>query len=76
MTTSDWKKTFKQLNSKPNKKKRYIKHNKPKARTTGFTQQRCNRCGRYRAHVSQYGLSLCRQCFREIAKDIEFKKFS
>jgi small subunit ribosomal protein S14 len=75
MTSKDWKKTFKQLENKPTKLKKYIKHNSPKERTTGRTLKRCERCGRYGGHVSQYGLSLCRCCFREISTLIGFKKY-
>ena len=76
MTYSDYKKMLKQLESKPAKVKKYMKHNKPKERTTGYNRLRCQRCGRARAHISQYGLHLCRQCFREIATEIGFKKYS
>ena len=76
MTTSDWKKTFKQLKHKPSKLKKYKKHNAPKDRSVGIATQKCRRCGRTRAHISSYGLHLCRQCFREIATEIGFKKYS
>ena len=36
----------------------------------------CLRCGRKRGIVRRYGMHLCRQCFREIAPDIGFKKYS
>jgi len=76
MTTSDFKKVFKQLKVKPAKLKKYTKHNAPKERSTGFNKKHCRRCGRTRAHISKYGLDLCRQCFREIATKIGFKKYS
>lgn len=76
MTTSDYKKVFKQLKVKPAKLAKYIKHNSPKKRSTGFSLNKCRRCGRVRAHISKYGLHVCRQCFREIATKIGFKKFS
>ncbi len=76
MTTSDWKKAFKQLKSKPVKMKKYIKHNAPKQRPTGQSLKRCTRCGRFGAHISKYGLGVCRCCFREIAVSIGFKKYS
>lgn len=76
MTTKDYKKAFKQLSAKPSKLKKFIKHNSPKVRTTGIGLRKCNRCGRYGAHVRSYGIHLCRQCFREDAKLIGFKKFS
>ncbi|HOW36806.1 MAG TPA: 30S ribosomal protein S14 [Candidatus Pacearchaeota archaeon] len=53
-----------------------MKHNKPKERKTGITAQKCGRCGRFGAHINSYGLHLCRQCFREIAEEIGFKKYS
>ena len=76
MTTSNFKKVFKQLKVKPAKLKKYIKHNAPKERTTGFSQKHCRRCGRTRAHISKYGLNLCRQCFREVATKLGFKKYN
>lgn len=35
----------------------------------------CKRCGQYGALIQQYDLMLCRQCFREVAKSIGFRKF-
>lgn len=75
MTTSDHKKLFAQLKNKPVKLKKYLKHNAPKKRTTGDMLKKCSRCGRTGAHISKYGLHLCRQCFRESAKKLGFKKF-
>ncbi|HKL24274.1 MAG TPA: 30S ribosomal protein S14 [Candidatus Nanoarchaeia archaeon] len=53
-----------------------MKHCKPKERKTGIASQKCERCGRHGAHISSYGINLCRQCFREIAEEIGFKKYS
>ncbi|MDP3966341.1 MAG: 30S ribosomal protein S14 [archaeon] len=53
-----------------------MKHCKPKERKSGIAVQKCERCGRFGAHISSYGLHLCRHCFREIAKEIGFKKYS
>jgi small subunit ribosomal protein S14 len=36
----------------------------------------CVRCGRKRGIVRRYRLKLCRQCFREIAPELGFKKYS
>ncbi len=36
----------------------------------------CRRCGKKRGVIRKYGLYYCRQCFREIAKKIGFKKYS
>ncbi len=76
MTTSDYKKVFKQLKAKPEKLEKFKKHNAPKKRTCGIALRKCKRCGRMRAHLRQYGLHLCRQCFRDIATKIGFKKYS
>lgn len=76
MTASDWKKILKQLKGKPAVMEKFIRHNKPKDRTMGIAAKKCERCGRFGAHVGQYNLNLCRQCFREIAEDIGFKKYS
>jgi len=76
MGASDWKKIFKQLDAKPEIKKKFLKHCEPKKRTTGIATKKCERCGRFGAHIGSYGLNLCRQCFREIAKEIGFKKYS
>jgi len=76
MTTKDYKKAFKQLSAKPVKLKKFLKHNSPKQKTTGIGSRKCRKCGRYGAHIRSYGINLCRQCFREDAKSIGFKKFS
>jgi small subunit ribosomal protein S14 len=76
MTASNWKKVFKQLNVKPEVKEKFLKHNKPKERKIGIASKKCERCERYGAHIKSYGLNLCRHCFREIAEEIGFKKYS
>ena len=76
MTTSDYQKVFKQLENKPAKLEKYKKHNAPKKRSCGKSIKKCSRCGRNGAHISSYGLNLCRQCFRDIATRIGFKKYS
>jgi len=76
MTASDWKKILKQLRSKPEKLKRFMKHNKPKERTSGVAKQKCQKCGRFGAHLNQYNIHLCRHCFREIAEEMGFKKYN
>ncbi len=35
----------------------------------------CERCGRKRGIVRRYGLHFCRQCFREVAMDLGFRKY-
>lgn len=76
MTASDWNKVLKQIKNKTEKANRFLKHNKPKKRSTGVSIKKCERCGRFGAHLSQYNLNLCRQCFREIAEEIGFNKYS
>ncbi len=76
MTASDWRKQFKQLDAKPTIKEKFLKHNKPKERKIGISAKKCERCGRFGAHIKSYGLNLCRQCFREIAEELGFKKYS
>lgn len=76
MTTSSYKKAFKQLKAKPVKLKKYIKFNSPKERTCGINRKPCRRCGRKGGHIGAYGLDLCRHCFREVATEIGFKQYS
>lgn len=76
MTASDWRKITKQLKGKPAKVKKFIKHNKPKDRKFGISITKCEKCGRQGAHLGQYGINLCRQCFRERAVELGFKKYS
>ncbi|MEM5829615.1 MAG: 30S ribosomal protein S14 [Candidatus Aenigmatarchaeota archaeon] len=43
----------------------------------GKARRVCRKCGRVgRGIISKYGLFYCRQCFREEAKKIGFKKYS
>ena len=76
MTASDWRKALKQFVKKPVIRAKYIKHNKPKVRTTGIATKKCERCGRFGAMINRHGINLCRHCFREIAEEIGFKKYS
>ena len=76
MTASDWKKVARQLRTKPVVMQKFLKHNRPRERKFGVAAQKCERCGRFGAHLNQYNLNLCRHCFREIAEEIGFKKYS
>lgn len=76
MTASDWNKVARQLRNKPSKMQKFLKFNKPKVRKSGIAVQKCERCGRFGAHLGQYNLNLCRQCFREIATEIGFHKYN
>lgn len=76
MTASNFKKMLRQLTNKPVKYKKFLKHNTPNSRKFGIGSRKCRRCGRYGAHIQKYDMHLCRQCFRDIAKEIGFKKYS
>ena len=76
MTKSDYRKAFQQLKAKPVILLKYKKHNAPKKRTTGQYLKHCTRCGKNDSLVKKYGLLLCRQCFRETATALGFKKYS
>jgi small subunit ribosomal protein S14 len=76
MTASDWNKVLKQLRKKPAIKAKFLKHNKPKDRKFGIASKKCENCGRFGALVNSYGINLCRHCFREMAEDLGFKKYS
>ena len=48
-----------------------------KGKNTKFGRKKgCDRCGRKRGLIPKYGMHLCRQCFREKASEIGFKKYS
>ena len=76
MTSSSHTKVLKQIEGKPAKMQRYEKHNTPRERMFGKATKSCERCGNHRGHIGQYGLDLCRRCFRQIAQNIGFKKYS
>jgi len=75
MAASDWRNLLKQLKAKPQLLRRFNKYNKPKERKFGIAAYKCERCGRFGGHIKKYGLHLCRQCFREIAEELGFKKY-
>ncbi|MDP3990021.1 MAG: 30S ribosomal protein S14 [archaeon] len=67
---------FTQLDAKPVKKAKYIKHNSPKERSCGKNKIRCQITGRRGGIIRKYGLNICRQSFREVATKLGFKKYS
>lgn len=75
MTAKNYKKMLKQLKNKPASLKRFLKFNKPKKGEKGRGPRKCVRCGRKGAHISKYDLHLCRQCFKEVAPKLGFKKY-
>ncbi|MGD8565211.1 MAG: 30S ribosomal protein S14 [Candidatus Bathyarchaeota archaeon] len=46
-----------------------------KERKFGKGARPCSRCGSYGSIIRRYDLYLCRQCFREKAKKLGFKKY-
>lgn len=66
----------KQIEKKPVKLARFKKFNKPKDRKFGKNVRPCRICGKTEGVINKYGLRYCRQCFREIAEDLGFKKFN
>jgi len=42
---------------------------------TGISHE-CRRCGRKEGLVSRYEIYLCRQCFREVARDMGARKYN
>jgi len=41
----------------------------------GRAANECRRCGRKAGLIRKYGINLCRQCFREVAAELGFKKY-
>jgi ribosomal protein S14 len=46
-----------------------------KERDYGKGSRGCKRCGSKNGLIRRYGLNICRQCFREVAEKIGFKKY-
>ena len=76
MTAKDYSKVFNQLKANPAKMAKYEKHNAPKSRPFGNANTKCDTCGTTRGHISKYGLSICRRCFRQNATKLGFKKLN
>ncbi len=72
---SAYERILRTLEKKPAKKARFIRFNSRKQRKYGIATHRCVRCGRFEAHISVHGLNYCRECFREVSKDLGFKKY-
>ena len=75
MTTKNYHKLLLQISRKPAKRNRFVKHSKPKDIKFGTGSRKCRRCGRFGAHINRYGLHLCRQCFKEVALELGFRKY-
>jgi small subunit ribosomal protein S14 len=76
MTTSHHTKMLNQISGKPGKLAKYKKYNVPRPRKHGKTTKACRRCGQTAAPNGMFGLNYCRQCLREVAQKIGFKKFN
>jgi ribosomal protein S14 len=76
MTAGDYKKALKQLKDKPGKLSVWKKHNTPNHRDFGESTKKCRICGRTGGHINKYGLHVCRQCFRENANELGFRKYN
>jgi small subunit ribosomal protein S14 len=76
MTTTHYTKMLNQIKGKPAKVAKYNKYNVPRTRKFGRSVKRCRRCGQTAARTSKYGLNYCRQCIREVAQKIGFKKYN
>ncbi|MDZ7688012.1 MAG: 30S ribosomal protein S14 [Halobacteriales archaeon] len=48
----------------------------PEETTRTGNKLECRRCGRRDGLVTRYEINLCRQCFREVARDMGAKKYS
>lgn len=73
----DYKTIMKQIENKIGKLKKFKKHNIPRNRKFGKGSSVCRMCGRKGVGIiNKYGLHYCRQCFREVAAKIGFKKYS
>jgi len=46
------------------------------ANTETGQQRECRRCERKQGLVGKYDINLCRQCFREVAREMGFRKYS
>ena len=76
MTAKNYSKVKAQLASKPAKWAKYEKHNAPNERKYGKGVTRCEICGSSRGVMTQFGLKMCRRCFRLNATKLGFKKLN
>ena len=71
-----YERNLKQVKDKPLKLSRHERFNKSKKRKFGKSTHPCRKCGKSRGIVRQYGILYCRQCFREDAEQLGFRKYS
>jgi small subunit ribosomal protein S14 len=48
---------------------------KPESKYKSRGNNVCGQCGNRRGLIKAYGLQMCRKCFRELAKDLGFRKY-
>ncbi len=65
----------KQLEGKK-KLRRFMRFSTPLKRKFGRGSRACRICGRHDGVINKYGLLYCRQCFRENARNLGFKKYN
>ncbi len=61
--------------SKSRRTREMAKLKPKKVRKYGKGSRPCRRCGQYGPVIRKYDLYLCRQCFRELAPNLGFKKY-
>ena len=66
---------LKRIEHKPARAGRFKKFNLAQKRTFGKSAFPCRKCGRTAGVIRKYGLSYCRQCFREEAAKLGFRKY-
>ncbi len=71
-----FEKLRKQVESKPERLARFLKFCSPASRKFGKNSRKCRKCGRTGGIIRSYGLLYCRQCFREEAEKLGFKKYN
>lgn len=76
MSQASHDKALKQIQKKPGKYAKFLKHNTPKERKFGKQAKKCRMTGATRGVVHKYGINLCRKSFRQFATKLGFKKYS
>ena len=71
-----YEKNLNQIRHKPLKLSRWERFNLAKKRKFGKSVYKCRRCSRTGGVIRKYGLMYCRQCFREEAEKLGFRKYT
>jgi len=71
-----FEKSKKQVEKKKAKFARFMKFCGPRKREFGKSVYPCRRCGKTSGVIVKYGLQYCRQCFREEAPKLGFRKYN